>query len=43
VSEPPVELPHGIITFLLTDIEGSTKLWELHRAAMGLRSPGMRR
>jgi class 3 adenylate cyclase len=35
VSEPPVELPHGIVTFLLTDIEGSTKLWELHRAAMG--------
>jgi hypothetical protein len=35
VSEPPVELPHGILTFLLTDIEGSTKLWELHPAAMG--------
>jgi class 3 adenylate cyclase/pimeloyl-ACP methyl ester carboxylesterase len=36
VSEPPVELPHGIVTFLLTDIEGSTRLWELHRAAMGV-------
>jgi pimeloyl-ACP methyl ester carboxylesterase/class 3 adenylate cyclase len=35
VSEPSVELPHGIVTFLLTDSEGSTKLWELHRAAMG--------
>jgi class 3 adenylate cyclase len=36
VSEPPVELPYGILTFLLTDIEGSSKLWELHPAAMGV-------
>jgi class 3 adenylate cyclase len=29
------ELPDGIVTFLLTDIEGSTPLWERHRAVMG--------
>lgn len=28
------ELPDGIVTFLLTDIEGSTPLWESHTAAM---------
>ena len=27
-------LPSGVVTFLLTDIEGSTSLWELHPAAM---------
>src|SRR5262245_31715940 len=27
-------LPRGTVTFLFTDIEGSTKLWEQHRAAM---------
>src|SRR5579862_1885004 len=27
-------LPTGTITFLLTDIEGSTKLWEDHPAVM---------
>jgi class 3 adenylate cyclase/DNA-binding CsgD family transcriptional regulator len=30
----PRELPEGIVTFMLTDIEGSTPLWETHRAAM---------
>jgi class 3 adenylate cyclase/DNA-binding CsgD family transcriptional regulator len=30
----PLELPEGIVTFLLTDIEGSTPLWETHTAAM---------
>jgi class 3 adenylate cyclase len=30
----PPELPQGIVTFLCTDIEGSSPLWELHRAAM---------
>jgi eukaryotic-like serine/threonine-protein kinase len=30
------ELPDGILTFLLTDIEGSTPLWERHRAVMGV-------
>src|SRR5262245_51906908 len=27
-------LPTGTITFLFTDIEGSTRLWEQHREAM---------
>ena len=30
------ELPQGVLTFLLTDIEGSTPLWERHGAAMGV-------
>jgi class 3 adenylate cyclase len=29
------DLPHGVVTFLLTDIEGSTPLWEAHRTTMG--------
>ncbi len=28
------ELPHGTVTFLFTDIAGSTRLWRDHRAAM---------
>ena len=28
------ELPHGTVTFLFTDIEGSTALWEQNRQAM---------
>jgi predicted ATPase/class 3 adenylate cyclase len=28
------ELPSGTVTFLFTDLEGSTRLWEEHRAAM---------
>jgi class 3 adenylate cyclase len=28
------ELPTGTVTFLFTDIEGSTRLWEQHPAAM---------
>jgi class 3 adenylate cyclase/tetratricopeptide (TPR) repeat protein len=31
----PAELPQGVLTFLLTDIEGSTPLWERHGAVMG--------
>ena len=34
-TEPDgVELPAGTVTFLLTDIEGSTQLWETEREAM---------
>jgi class 3 adenylate cyclase len=27
-------LPSGTVTFLFTDIEGSTRLWELHPEVM---------
>ena len=30
-----VPRPAGLSTFLITDIEGSTRLWEDHAAAMG--------
>ena len=29
------ELPSGTVTFLFTDLEGSTRLWEEHGDAMG--------
>ena len=29
-----VRLPTGTVTFLLTDVESSTKMWELQSAAM---------
>src|SRR5687768_425501 len=31
---PMAELPTGTVTFLFTDIEGSTALWDQHRDAM---------
>jgi predicted ATPase/class 3 adenylate cyclase len=31
---PPVALPGGTVTFLFTDVEGSTALWEQHPAPM---------
>ncbi|MGH9003760.1 MAG: hypothetical protein ACRDYV_11590, partial [Acidimicrobiia bacterium] len=33
-ASPPGPLPEGTVTFLLTDIEGSTAAWEADRAAM---------
>ena len=30
------DLPSGTVTFLVTDIEGSTALWERDRAAMAV-------
>jgi class 3 adenylate cyclase len=35
-----VDLPRGTVTFLLTDIEGSTALWERDRAAMASSGEG---
>lgn len=32
--DPTTPLPTGTVTFLLTDIEGSTRLWEAHPEAM---------
>src|SRR5262245_32350234 len=34
VESPEVALPQGTITFLFTDIEGSSRLWEQHPRAM---------
>lgn len=35
LTKPPAaELPTGTVTFLFTDIEGSTRLWEEHAEAM---------
>src|SRR5215207_10161738 len=31
---PMPELPSGTVTFLFTDVEGSTQLWERDRVAM---------
>ncbi len=28
------DLPTGVLTFLFTDVQGSTRLWEQHREAM---------
>ncbi|MBC7809016.1 MAG: adenylate/guanylate cyclase domain-containing protein, partial [Akkermansiaceae bacterium] len=33
-TNPPASLPSGTVTFLFTDIEGSTKLWEQHPESM---------
>jgi predicted ATPase/class 3 adenylate cyclase len=33
--QQPVPLPTGTVTFLFTDIEGSTQRWEAHRSHMG--------
>jgi DNA-binding SARP family transcriptional activator/class 3 adenylate cyclase len=34
-----VPLPSGVVTFLLTDVEGSTRLWEAHAADMAVALP----
>src|SRR5262245_59743225 len=34
--QPSAKLPTGTLTFLFTDIEGSTRLWEQHPQAMQL-------
>src|SRR4051812_17570680 len=34
-ARPPVDLPTGIVTFLFTDIEGSSGLWERAPESMG--------
>jgi len=34
VPNPSVSLPTGTVTFLFSDIEGSTQRWETHREAM---------
>lgn len=34
VALPPASIPSGTVTFLFTDIEGSTKRWEQHHDAM---------
>ena len=34
------DYPTGTVTFLMTDIEGSTALWERHAAAMGAATAG---
>jgi class 3 adenylate cyclase len=39
-SDPRSSLPEGVVTFLLTDVEGSSRLWERDaeaiRAAMSV-------
>src|SRR6266511_2659893 len=34
-ARSPMPLPAGTVTFLFTDIEGSTQLWQRHPQAMG--------
>ena len=34
VSAPPAAAPSGVVTFLFTDVEGSTRRWENDASAM---------
>ena len=34
VSDPERSLPSGTVTFLFTDVEGSTRLWAANKDAM---------
>ena len=36
---PPINSPHETVTFLFTDIEGSTALWQQHAAALRAALP----
>ena len=38
-----VQLPCGTVAFLFTDVEGSPRLWQAHRAAMGRPTRGTMR
>ena len=35
-AEPTMSVPTGTVTFLFTDIEGSTRLWSESRDVMGV-------
>lgn len=41
IEQATVDVPAGTVTFLLTDVEGSTRLWESASEAMGRRSAGI--
>jgi class 3 adenylate cyclase len=38
-----VQLPTGTVTFLFTDVEGSTRLWDEHHEAMPAALIGLAR
>jgi class 3 adenylate cyclase len=38
LDAPEMSLPDGTVTLMLTDVEGSTRLWESSSQAMAARS-----
>ena len=42
MGRTPAELPQGVLTFLLTDIEGSTPLWSATAPSWARPSPATR-